>query len=401
MRPVGCAAGALARPWLVALLLAAGAQSASAEELRWRLEVEGGSEYDTNIHRFEVSGDSADRTDIRASPLLRGGARLRLDWRPARTRRASLLAFTGAKLYATERGQDENVAIIAGDGRYQWRLPGRSAALAVRGSYYDTVQYDVGAHEPMVVPRHFAMAGGELMLTVLGPDHHRLIASSGYRRFRYKPSEVYNWHGEHYSLAYRTTFWRGDPDLDLDAASIDVTVSYRLERRNYRGDAFTSICSDTEAPRPACFRAMGIGRTDLHHGAAAEIVYTGDRIYSARYELEVTDSNSVGQSLVRHRLELGLTTEIFAGVFATARAALQLDTYPDSLLLARDVNAQDFTTIDEDSRNTLSLHIARDITDRWSLEGRYALFTNEFAARELSFRRHVIYLGVQGAVSSF
>lgn len=374
--------------WLFAMTLPA---HVAADELRWNLKLEGGSEYDTNVHRLEVAADD-EEGGIVASPLLRGGARLRLDWRPGKRQRAALLAFTGAKLYDTS-GQDENVAILTGEGRYEWSLPRQSAIVAGRAGYYDTIHYDVAGRMPLIEPRHFSMAGGELALTVLGPDDHRLVLGAGYRRFRYKPSASFHWQGDHYGLLYRTTTWRGNPDEDLDAASIDLILSYEIEQRGYEGEAFTNVCSDEDEPRPECFSPMGIARTDLHHAGAAEIVYTSDRIYSARYEIDVTDSNSFGQSLVRQRLEIGFTTEIPARVFLTAKAAVQLDIFLDSLLLARDVTAQDFTTIDDENRNSLSIHLARDLTDAWSIEGRYALFSNEFATRELSFRRQVFYVG--------
>jgi hypothetical protein len=376
------------------------AARAVADDLTWSLKLEGGSEFDTNIHRFEDTGADdvvADDVvnDIESAPVARGGARLQTAWRPGKRHRAGLMAFAGGKLYGTETGQDENVIIVAGDGQHHWSLPRRSAALGARATYYDTLGYRPGGGEPRVEPRHFSMAGAELALTLLGPDQHRLVMTGGYRRFRYKPSDYFHWSGDVYGLRYQTTTWRGDPDTDLDAASMDIIVSYELERRGYQGDALTNICPPDQQPQPQCVSPLtGTARADLHHAGAAELLYTGDRIYSARYELSVTDSNSFGQSLVRQRLELGVTTELAARVFVTAKAALQLDIFLDTLLLARDVNAQDFTTIDDENRNSVSIHLARDITRAWTLEGRYALFTNEFATQESTFRRQVFYLGV-------
>jgi hypothetical protein len=363
---------------------------ALADDLTWSLRLEGGSELDTNVHRFEDTGP-----DIESAPVFRGGARLQMAWRPRRGHRAAMTGFGGAKLYGTDSAQDENVAIVAGDGRYEWSVPERSAVLGARASYYDTLGYQIADRVPEVEPRHFSMAGAELALTVLGPEQHRLVMTGGYRRFRYKPSAYFHWSGDVYGLRYQTTTWRGDPDADLDAAAIDVTFSYELERRNYQGEALTNICTADEEPRPRCVSPLvGTSRADLHHAGAAEVSYTGDRIYSARYELGVTDSNSFGQSLVRQRLELGVTTELFAEIFLTAKAAVQLDIFLDSLLLARDINAEDFTTIDDENRNSLSIHLARDISKAWTLEGRYALFTNEFATQESTFRRQVFYVGV-------
>lgn len=375
------------RSLLVLLLLLP--RAAAADDLGWSLAVEAGSELDTNIHREETTAVD----DTVTAPVMRGGARLRLDWRPAPRQRASVMAFGGAKLYGSNSGQDENVGIVSGDGRYDLVLPGRSAILGARLGYYDMLHYELGGGEPAVAPRHVATASGQAMLTIDGPDDHRLGLTTGYRTLRYKPNRAFDWRGDHYGVSYRVATWRGDPDADVDADSLDLILSYELERRRYLGAAFTNVCRPGDQPSPRCFRSLNLARTDIHHGSAAELVYTGDRIYSARYELDVIDSNSAGQSLVRQRLELGVTTALPLDLFLTARAALQLDIFLDSLLLARDVQAEDWTAIEDDRRNSVSIHVTRDLGPRWSMEARYAFFGNEFATQELTFRRHVFYLG--------
>jgi len=352
----------------------------------WTLSAEAGSEYDSNVHRVEVP--EGEEPDIAASPLLRAGSRLRLSWPVDRQRRFRLTAFGGGKLFLTPEGEGENVAVLAAEGGYDHRLRERAATLSLRGSYYDSFSLDPTSS---LAGRTFGLLGAEGAVVLHGAGSHRLTLVAGGRDFRYKPDSDFDWTGDHYGLLYRTTVWRGDPDQDLDAAAIEVGLSYELERRGYDGRAFTNHCPGPAAD-PTCFVPTALARADLHHRAELEVAWTGDRIWSAGYQIEVNDSNSYGQSLVRQRIELGLTTETWARVFLTARAALQLTSFLDPLLLARDVNAQSFITIDDDNRDSLSVNLARDITRTWTAEARYALYSNEFS-EDVSFRRQTVYLG--------
>ena len=372
--------------------LAGAAAPAAAAPARWTLQLEGGSEYDSNIHRLELR--EGEDVEAIGAPLLRLGARHRLIWRPGARHRLALNTFGGLKLFASESGQSENVAIVAGDGGHEWTLPGGGAALGVQGSYYDAIPmelYEVGG--PVYEGRTFRTGAGELTAAVLGEGGQRVTALAGYRAFTFKPDPTFDWAGDHYGLAFQTTWWRGDPDLDDDAASIDLTAAYRVERRGYDARARTSSCADEEAEDPLCSAGTRIDRSDLHHSLAAELVYTGRRVYGARYELSINDSNSHGESLVRQRLRLGVTSELLRDVFVTAEATVLVNVYLEPLLLARDEQARTFVSIDDENRNALSLHLSRALAGAWALEARYAIYSNEFTNEELSFRRQTVYLG--------
>ncbi len=319
---------------------------------------------------------------------------MRLSWRPRKTEQVRFSGFAGAKLFGTDEAQSENVIVGSGDLRYERMLRSRRAIVGMRGVYYDASGYQpFGDDAAPSTGRNFGLGSAEGSLTLLGPKGHRFTLTGGYARFRYKPDEDFHWQGDKWGALYRATFWRGDPDEDLDAATIDLNFAYGVTRRMFRGKAFTNVCGPDMVADPSCFFPTTVDRFDMHHAASAEAVYTGDRIWSARYLVSVSDSNSYGQSLVRQRLELGVTTETWSDVFLTAKVALQLDTFLDPLLLARDVQSQSFVTIDDENRNSLSLHLARDITKKWSVEARYALFSNEFATSELNFRRQIFYSG--------
>lgn len=385
MRPGAATAG------LVALVLGA-ATPARGEVDSWRLDLEAGSEYDSNVHRLELA--PGDQREVEDAPLGRVGGRLRARWRSGARDRLAVDAFAGAKVFAGRDAQSENVAVVSSSARYDRRLGDRKVLVGAAGSYYDALGVDPFGTGGGGEGRNFRLAAADALLTVPGPRGHRLTGAVGARDFVYKPDADFDWRGESYALAYHATLWRGDPDQEVDAASIDVSASYRLGRRRYAGVAFTNACPDEQEAEPNCFVPTRAGRVDLDHGLGAELVYTGDRIYSGRYDLQVIDSNSYGQSLVRQRVEAAVTTELFRGIFLTGRGVVRLNLFLDPLLLAPDVQSQSFVSIEDENRNTLSLHLSRDLGDRLALEARYAIYSNEFATEELSFRRQTMYLGL-------
>jgi hypothetical protein len=221
-----------------------------------------------------------------------------------------------------------------------------------------------------------------------------VTASLGYRTFEYKSDDTYDWDGEHYGVAYSAAIWRESTDEVEDVSSVDFHAAYRLEHRRYLGSAFTNTCTDDDSDDMACTSPTSYRRVDLNHSGAAEVIYSGDRIYSARYEAQINDSNSFGQSLVRQRLELRVTTELFADLLLTATGAVQLNLFLDPLLIQQRVASQTFITLEDENRNSLAVHLSRELTRRWTAEARYAIFSNEFATEELKFRRQTVYAGV-------
>jgi hypothetical protein len=313
------------------------------------------------------------------------------------------LGFGGARLFADEGDRGENLAVLSGEARYAWDLPARQAGMAVRAAYHDTFGH-VPAGEDGIARPHYALANGELHLTLASGEGHQLTMLGGYRSFRYKPDQDFDWRGDHYGARYRTTVWstralQGD-DAELAVAALELAAWYEAERRGYQGQALRNVCGPGEALGPSCLAETSQPRADLAHRAGAELTYTGDRIYSARYQLEVIDSNSAGPyAQARHRLELGTTTELVAGLFATAEVALQVIRYREALLVIDGAvpdpdPGTDFVAIDDENRNALSLHLARDLGASWSIEGRYALYTNALASPDPGFRRQLFYLGV-------
>ena len=93
----------------LAAAAAAGAPAAAAAQedgdIEWNLQLEGGSEYDSNVHRVETSDGQPG--SVVGSPLARLGARQRLSWRRNPRQRFALSSHGGLKLFTTDEGQEE------------------------------------------------------------------------------------------------------------------------------------------------------------------------------------------------------------------------------------------------------------------------------------------------------
>jgi len=378
---------------LAVLAWGLGTARADNESRTWKLSLESGAEYDSNLHRVEVLDGEVAGVD--AGPLMRAAARYKLSERPDKRSQLRVDLRGGGKLFAVPEGQSENLAVIFADLNYQRRLGTSQAVWGARGNYFDAI--DLRPFGDGIRPtsgRSFRTSEIGTFLTLPRDATHRLSLQAGVRDFVYKPDSDYSWRGPLVGLRYASTLWIGDPDSEEDAASIDLRASYQVGLRSYEGAAFRNACAPGNMPTPDCFVPTEESRADLNHSVIVEGVYTGKQIYSLLYGAEVVDSNSYGQASLRQRVEAGFTSALFADVFLTARAIVRLNTFLDPLLLARDLQNQNFVSIEDENRNSLSLHFARDLTRHWGAEARMAVYSNEFATQELRFRRQTAYLGL-------
>lgn len=374
------------RAFVVALTLASSCAHAHAhaqgnDALRVTGAVEAGVEGDSNAHRAYSEQPLLGTTP---AAVARAALRAKATFRPMRSRSWELSALVAGKHFAGAPGvADEDVLVVGADARFVQSLGERPAALALHLSLYDALERDDGDGEE----HDFRTGDATASLTLLregAPD--RATLSVGYRAFRYKPDGDYDFGGEHLGLAVARRWPLGDLG-PVVALGLDYTAS----RRGYAGEAWENRCPADAMVEPACLFRAGVARGDLLHVAAASLGWSGDRLVDLRYELSLDDSTSFGQSFLRHRVELGLTTDLLLRLVLTARLTVQLTQFLDPVLFARDVGV---FTIEDENRNSLLLHLARDLGERVALEARLALHANELATDELGYRRITAYAGV-------
>lgn len=363
-------------------LLAVVAAAATASAGPWRVQVEGGGEVDSNVQRVET-GPDLDNHPVTA-PLARAGGRIERSAR--RGAGGYALALSAATRASLDRAiQTEDVATLGADARWLHAIGDQPAAAGLRVVYVDALPLAGAAGT-----RTFRSTAAEAVLLLRRAEGDAVTLVAGVRSLTYKPDRDFDWLGPSAGLRFDRTLWHNADDT----RTVELSAEYQVERRSYTGLAFANHCAPGADPAPTCFAPTDIGRTDLHHAATVEATYTGERVVSASYSLIVVDSNSYGQSLIRHRLTLAATTELPAGFIGTATLTGQLDQYLDTLILSRDITSQSFTAVDDDNRSSLQLRAEHPITGTLSLEARAAFWTDLPGQSDVSFRRLLVYGGV-------
>ncbi len=350
---------------VVAMALAAGVARADG----WKLQLEAGAGGDTNVHR--ESGGAG--TGALAATT---GGRFAAAGRVADALRLSGSAVALARAYAGGDAADENVFVLAADARADVILG--DVTPGVRASYYDAIAADGDLAS-------LDFRTGEAAATLaLRDGDHRVEAFAGWRCYRFKPNATFDFGGERGGVRYAYA-----PAGDGDAWAF--RAGYAVNRRAYSSPAVANLCPAGAPVAPSCLVPTARDRVDMFHDASVEVTWTGAILASARYQLMVNDSSSFAQSLLRHRVELAGTFDTWLDVVLTVKLLLQWSRYPDGLLLGGDLGT--FTTIEDETRNALVVHVTREIADGWMAEARYAFYASPFSPDAASYTRHTLYVG--------
>jgi hypothetical protein len=342
----------------------------------WSLTMESGAEADTNVERVETVEGGAQRI---AAPAARAGARI--DHHDYLLGGSYLLRLSGlARMVVNADTKPENVMLYAGEARWLRPVGSRPIAAGIHLVAADSFAITGGTGA-----RTFRNLGGEALLVLGGDDHHLTLGVGG-RDFRYKPDHDFDWRGPVADARLDVMLWQTSGKTE----SLELATTLGFEARSYQSAALAG-CSTL--PGDVCNMTTALRRNDRYQRASAELSWTGHVVATGGYQLTVIDSNSYGQSLIRQRIVASATMELPGELFATATATLQVDQYPDGILIEKDVQHQEFTNLEDENRSSLQVHFARELSPTWSLEARGAIW-RDFASTDTSFRRELIYLGV-------
>ena len=364
--------------WAVVVVGALGSMSRARAE-PWTVTMEGGGEADSNVQRVESGGTMAPV----AAPVGRAGARI--DHKDQLLGGSYTLGLSGlARMVANSDITDEIVMLLAGDGRWLHPIGDRPVAVGLGLTAADAfpIASDIGA-------RTFRNLGADALIALgTGEDRHLVLAIGG-RDFRYKPNRIFDWRGGAANARFDLVLWQPTGTT----RSLELAVSLGFEARGYRTTALTNTCAPT-APPTGCSMGTTLTRRDRYQRAGLELGWTGEIVATAGYQLTVIHSNSYGQSQVRHRIMASATMELFERLFGTVTATLQIDQYPDGLLVANDLQHQEFTNLEDENRSSLQVRIARALSTAWSLEARGAVWRDLGNPGAAAFRRELVYGGV-------
>jgi hypothetical protein len=373
------------RAAVAGLALAAAAASARAEP--GALTIEGGVELDSNVQRLE-SGPR-----LTARPIPAAVARLGGQLQGARRLGGGQASLTAGLLTRTvtaagrgDRGalSPESVALASAQLRWLRPIGARPVAIGASALGVDAIPTaaDTGS-------RTFRVLGGDALITLRGGEDRAIAVAVGHRDFTYKPDGRYDWRGPTGSLRLDLQLWQDA----RGSRALEVSGQLGLEARAYASTALASACPERAPPSPTCYAATSIPRHDRYQRAAVELTWTGRVVAAAAYQLSVIDSNSYGQSIVRHRVTVSTTAGLPLRLFATALATLQIDRYVDGLPVDRDPLTQSFSTLDDENRSSIQGRLARGIATAWSIEARAAIWRNLGGDLDTAFRRGVVYVG--------
>lgn len=344
------------------------------------ITAEGGGEIDTNVQRVET-GEGLETERI-AAPVMRLGAKVDHRVRVA----GGVLAYAASSLarVVADAVTSENVALLAGDVRYQHALGKRGVSAGFALQVADATPFDEAT-----ATRTFRTVAADGVLVLRHSDEKSLSIAAGGRAFEWKPDPAYDYAGPALTARFDAMLWQPAGG----ARSVELSVGLGFEARDYDSTAFASVCPETAEPSPMCFAATTRPRHDRYHRASAEVTWVDRAVVAGGYQLAVIDSNSYGQSLVRHRFTASVTMDLPWRLYGTALGILQIDQYLDGLIVQKDLLQQQFTSLDDENRSSLQLRLARQVTDAWSVEGRLAMWRDLGGTDDTSFARELAYIG--------
>ncbi|MBA3453829.1 MAG: hypothetical protein H0T42_12110 [Deltaproteobacteria bacterium] len=350
----------------------------------WTVTVEGGGEADTNVQRVETGpGLTTNRV---AAGVVRLGAKV--DHR-AKAFGGSYAFVIGAlsRLVTDPEASTENVTLFTGELRYLRPLEQRRVSFGVGLIAADAqpITDDVGA-------RTFRNLGADGLLVFDGSDDGKarnLTFGFGVRDFAYKQNHDFDWRGPIAIARLDLTLWQPSGGT----RSVELATYVMFESRSYAGSALANACPPGAPPSDNCSAGTVFQRRDRVQRVGVELTWTGSFVAAAGYQLTAIDSNSYGQSLLRHKGTASVTRSLPLGLYGTALATLQIDQYPDGLVIKTDLQRSEFTSLDDENRSSVQIRIGREVSSAWSIEGRAAIWRNLGSEMETSFRRASLYAG--------
>ena len=362
--------------------------------VRFGLTLSLGPEYDSNANRAEVVANAESPDSPTGSFLLRTTGNGQFLWRQG-ANQLRLSAGIGGKIYFNPAVFDQDVLALQLGAEDRVRVA-PFLHLALVGDYYDAWQLDVAPY------RHFDFRSGSALARVYFVDRlGEVTLSGGYRGFQYKPDPYFD-----FQAAQATAYGVARAHFGAnDDHELDVAATWHLERRYFSGvvEEFQQNneldpmlrCAYGHEILDRCLVAGSALRADWFQEMGLELTYVGPLLAAVGYGIQLNQSNSFGQSLLRQLVTVKLSYRLPWNLYATVKAQLYITKYLDPVLLDRQVNTQTFITIEDENRNAVIVDLERPFAGTGlALDARYSVYTNELSPSPVSFLRQVVYLGL-------
>ncbi len=346
---------------------------ARAEPARYGLRGEAGAEYDTNAGRLEQVRDAAPVPVVGASlaRLVLAGDLLAT---PTEGQSIALSVGAGAKWFVEEAARAEDVVIAQGTAGWTARLGNRSS-IGLGATYYEAFGRRTDE------ARDFRSVMPSIRFDRALFESGALLVGGGYRWFTFKPDGALDFSGPTGLVGYRHL-------MSTDVAEWELSTGASLELRRFAGVR----CPDLDAcPGPADSGR----RHDEFWVVHGEATRTGAFLAGLGVAVHGNRSNSYGEPLVRGVLYGRAVFELPWQLTLSGRGELLATRYMDALPLSRNLaTGTPLVSIEDESRSTFRLELARALGPQLDGGLRYTYYTNEITGGPVRFRRHTALMFV-------
>jgi hypothetical protein len=361
---------------ILGLCLAGSGARARADGIRYDWRVEDGAEYDTNPARAETIAGTPSYPTAPASPLARVVASGNLATPLGESNFLALSGAFGGKWFLADEARPENVLVAQTSASDSLRLLDRTH-LALAAAYYDVFQRrstDLPDFRSLAPSLRFDQGIAKASLASLG---------GGYRWFTFKSDDAYSFVAPTAFVALKY----GLPANSLDSgADWEWNARASVELRDFQGPA----CSST-----GCADAAGTAR---HHDrfwiGQVEFTRTGSWLFGSGVALHANQSSSFGESLVRGLVHVRAVVPLPWEISLSVRGELVATHYADPLTFSQPVAALPGASMEDESRSTLRVELARIFDSQFEIGARYVYYTSAPTSGAVEYRRQtfLIYL---------
>jgi hypothetical protein len=344
-----------------------GARSARADSTR--SSAEASLDYDSNVQLQSHSG--APTVD---AWVLRTKFEYSNQWRHG-GHRVGLDGDARLRLVAAEL-PDEQQLRSGVDARWLYSAQQGTSAGGLRVSVTDTAGI-----AGTVAARSYRLASG-MALLLLEQQDHRFLLNAGVRVFSYRPDPQSDHRTAVLSATYNVGLWQNASD----SAFFQLSAAVGLESRRVNSLALVSLCA-VNRPVPSCVVSSGQPRQDRLLRGRLELNYQETIIVTAAYGVLLIDSNSFGQSLVQHQLQVAMTAPISDRLFASALVRGIIDNYRS---LPIRLESTESSNLNDESRSHLQVRLGYQLSSHWTAEAQVSGWRSLVAVEAQQYSRYQI-----------
>jgi hypothetical protein len=365
---------------LVALTLLGARPSAGAEQSRYELRVELGTEYDSNPDRAEQIAN-VPPTLPQAAPSLLERLVASGNW-ASPIGQIGALSLSGAlagKRFFDQAARGDDVLVIQAGANGTLRVVSRTV-VGLAGNYYDAFQ------RGPVDRRDFRSLAPTLRIEQGFARAAQFTLGAGYRWFTFKSDDNFSFAGPTAFAAVRQMF---PGSLEKGDADWEWTAGASLEWRSFEGLAcINETCTPESSSSPH--------RLDRFWTSHVELTRTTTFLLGAGAALHLNQSSSRGEGLVRGVFHLRAVVPLPWELSLSSRADLAVTHYWSSLLLAQvaqDPNAgAPLVSVEDENRSTLRIELARPLAQGFEIGARYVFYSNFPSRGSVDYHRQTVLL---------